>query len=105
VEVEVETLDEFKAALAAGADVIMLDDMTDGEVEEALRLRGERAALLEVSGGVTLERLHGGTLPPVDRVSAGALTHSARPVDLALYVRGVSEEEGDTGRGAQGAGR
>jgi nicotinate-nucleotide pyrophosphorylase (carboxylating) len=85
VEVEADTLDEVEAALAAGADIILLDNMSNQEMEDAVRLVGGRA-LLEASGGITLERLPSLAGLGVDFISVGALTHSAPAVDIALDV-------------------
>lgn len=86
IEVEVETLDQFDAALAAGCDIVMLDDMAPDEHTEAVRRRdAARSPMqLEVSGGVTLERVAAVAARGVDRISVGALTHSVRALDIAL---------------------
>ncbi|MEE4384056.1 MAG: nicotinate-nucleotide diphosphorylase (carboxylating), partial [Pseudomonadales bacterium] len=97
VEVEVESLEELEQALAAGADVIMLDEFTDEDLAEAVR-RTARRAKLEVSGSVTEERLAALVRTGVDYVSVGALTKHVRALDLSLRVRGerteASNEEG-----------
>jgi len=88
VEVEAATLDHVAEALSAGADVIMLDNMDDETVAEAVqRIAGK--ALVEVSGNVTEERIPTLALLGVDIVSVGALTHSARAVDISMRVKGV----------------
>jgi nicotinate-nucleotide pyrophosphorylase (carboxylating) len=85
IEVEVESLNEFREALSGAADIIMLDDMPMEEVEQAIALRGDLPVQIEVSGGVGEQTLS--ELPPgVDRVSSGALTHSAPLLDMALYI-------------------
>ncbi len=86
VEVEVENLDQFRHALESGADIIMLDDMDEGEVAEAVRLRGSRGIEIEVSGGVTLDRISRGFPRGVDRVSSGFLTHSAPALDISMKL-------------------
>jgi len=86
VEVEVTTLAQLDEAIAAGADLVLLDNMDDAQVTEAVRLARGRAQL-EVSGGVTLERLPRLAALGVDYVSMGALTHSARAMDLSLEIR------------------
>ncbi len=87
VEVEVETLQQFRRALEAGPDAILLDDMGREEIAEAVRLRGSaRTPALEVSGGVSLETVRGLAELGVDRISVGALTHSAPALDLALEM-------------------
>lgn len=87
VECEVETLAELREALAAGADSLLLDDMDDETLRKAVEVtgpKGQRRVSLEVSGGVTLERLPALAQIGVDLVSVGALTHSAPSVDLSL---------------------
>ncbi|MEW6486818.1 MAG: carboxylating nicotinate-nucleotide diphosphorylase [Thermodesulfobacteriota bacterium] len=83
IEVEVTNLQELREALDAGADAVLLDNMGLPEMAEAVRRTGGRA-LLEASGGVTEERLRVIAETGVDLISAGALTHSARAVDLSL---------------------
>jgi nicotinate-nucleotide pyrophosphorylase (carboxylating) len=88
IEVEVDTLAQLDQALAAGADIILLDNFSGADVEEAVRRVRTRSPrpLIEVSGGVTLARLPELARAGVDLVSVGALTHSARAVDLGLDV-------------------
>ncbi len=83
VEVEVTTLDEFDEALAAGADIVLLDNMDVPTIAEAVRRAGGRA-LLEASGGVSLETVRAIAETGVDLVSVGALTHSAGSLDISL---------------------
>ncbi|MDQ6769164.1 MAG: carboxylating nicotinate-nucleotide diphosphorylase [Gemmatimonadota bacterium] len=83
VEVECDSLDQVKAALDAGADVIMLDNMSLVELREAVKLVDGRA-VAEASGGVTLETVRRIAETGVDWISVGALTHSAPALDLAL---------------------
>ena len=83
VEVECDRLDQVRAALDAGADVIMLDNMGLMEMREAVKL-AEGRAVLEASGGVTLETVRRIAETGVNWISVGALTHSARALDLAL---------------------
>ncbi len=83
IECEVETEAQLVEALDAGADIIMLDNFDDERVARALKTVAGRA-IVEASGGITLERVHSlGTLG-VDVISVGALTHSSPSVDLAL---------------------
>ena len=83
IECEVDTLAQLEEALAAKADIVMLDNFTDDEVRDALALINSRA-IVEVSGGITLERVAAlGTLG-VDVISVGALTHSSPSSDLGL---------------------
>lgn len=83
VEVEVETLDMVDEAVAAGADIIMLDNMDNETMKEAVRRIGDKAQT-ECSGNVTKERLKEIAEIGVDFVSAGALTHSAPILDISL---------------------
>ena len=83
VEVEVETLDMVDEALAAGADIIMLDNMDNETMIEAVKRIGDKAQT-ECSGNVTKERLKEIAEIGVDFVSAGALTHSAPILDISL---------------------
>ncbi len=85
IEVETENLTQVKEAIEAGADVIMLDNMALGQIEEAVKLVGGRA-IIEVSGGVNLERIGQIARTGVDRISAGVLTQGAPPLDLSLEI-------------------
>ncbi len=85
VEVEATTLDEVEDALAAGADIIMLDNMDLEQIRRAVEVV-EHRALVEVSGGVTRQRLKALALTGVDLISIGALTHSAVAVDLSMNI-------------------
>ena len=83
VEVEVESLDELEQALAAGADIVMLDNFTVDQMREAVALSDGRA-LLEVSGNVTGETLRTFAETGVDYISVGALTKHVRALDLSM---------------------
>lgn len=85
IEVEVTTLDEVREALAAGADVIMLDNMTRDQVVEAMGVIGSQA-VVEVSGGIDRERARDLATLGVHIISVGALTHGARAVDLSMRI-------------------
>jgi nicotinate-nucleotide pyrophosphorylase (carboxylating) len=85
LEVECRTLDEVDEALAAGAPMIMLDNMSPDRLRAAVR-RVAGAARLEASGGVTLDTLREVASTGVDFVSVGALTHSAPALDLSLIL-------------------
>lgn len=85
IEVETETLEEVDQAVAGGADVILLDNMDLDTVEEAVRRIAGRS-LIEVSGMVNAERLEGLRAAGVQIISAGALTHQARAVDLSMRI-------------------
>ncbi len=89
VEVEVDSFEQLPEVLAAGADVVMLDNFTNEEVMEAARyIRAKRPdVLIELSGGMTLERLPSLQSLDIDLVSMGALTHGARSVDIGLDFR------------------
>ena len=83
IEVEVETLDMVKEAVLAGADIIMLDNMSHEQLKEAIEYINGRAEV-EVSGNVTKENIARLTDLGVDFISSGALTHSAPILDLSL---------------------
>ncbi len=83
IEVETENLDMVREAVDAGADIIMLDNMTPEEMEEAIRIIDGRAKT-ECSGNITKENIKTITALGVDYVSSGALTHSAPILDLSL---------------------
>jgi len=89
IEIEVTTLKQLAEAIEGGADVVMLDNMDDAQIREAVKLTAGRVPL-EVSGGVTLERLPRLAKLGVDFVSMGALTHSARAMDLSLEITAVA---------------
>jgi nicotinate-nucleotide pyrophosphorylase (carboxylating) len=83
VEVEADTLDQVEQALAAGADIVLLDNMSLEQLREAVTRCRDRA-LTEASGGVRLETARAVARSGVDFLSVGALTHSARWVDIGL---------------------
>ncbi|MBT8469550.1 MAG: carboxylating nicotinate-nucleotide diphosphorylase [Myxococcales bacterium] len=83
IECEVDTPGQLQEALAAGADIVMLDNFDDEQVGDALTLVGGRA-LVEVSGGITLDRVARLGALGVDVISVGALTHSSPACDLGL---------------------
>lgn len=85
IEVEVTNLAELSEALTSGAEIILLDNMSLEDMAEAVR-RTAGKALLEASGGVSEDRLRAIAETGVDLISAGALTHSARAMDLSLLV-------------------
>jgi nicotinate-nucleotide pyrophosphorylase (carboxylating) len=85
VEVECDTLDQVREALAAGADRILLDNMAPPRLREAVALTGGRTPL-EASGGVTLDTVRAIAETGVDFISIGALTHAARSLDVSLEV-------------------
>jgi nicotinate-nucleotide pyrophosphorylase (carboxylating) len=86
VEVEVDGLDMLREALEAGADLVLLDNFEPSEVAEAVALAGDRA-VLEVSGGVSLDTIADYAKAGPVLISVGRLTHSAPALDIALDVR------------------
>lgn len=87
VEVEVTNLGELDEALAAGAEVVLLDNMSPAQVEVAAARAHSRGVLVEVSGGITLATIADYARAGADLISVGALTHSAPAVDIGLDVR------------------
>ena len=87
IEVEVTNLGELDEALAAGAEIVLLDNMTPAQVEVAAARAHGRNVLVEVSGGVTLATVAAYARAGADLISVGALTHSAPAVDIGLDVR------------------
>jgi nicotinate-nucleotide pyrophosphorylase (carboxylating) len=85
VEVEVESVKQAREALSAGADIIMLDNMNVKDMRRVVKLVQGRA-LLEASGGVTLDNVRSVAETGVDLISVGALTHSAKALDISLEV-------------------
>ncbi|HEU5318934.1 MAG TPA: nicotinate-nucleotide diphosphorylase (carboxylating), partial [Chloroflexota bacterium] len=83
VEVETDSLDQVREAVEAGADAILLDNMSPDELREAVALIAGRA-VTEASGGVTLDTVRAVAETGVDLISVGALTHSAAALDLGL---------------------
>lgn len=87
VEVEVESLDELEQAITAGADIIMLDNFTVEQIQQAVVLTDKRAKL-EVSGNMTLETLKAYSQAGVDFISSGALTKNLQSIDLSMRFNG-----------------
>jgi len=85
VEVEVATVAEASEAVEAGADVVMLDNMSLADMREAVKSIGGRA-LIEASGGITLDNVRAVAETGVDSISIGALTHSVRALDISLEL-------------------
>jgi nicotinate-nucleotide pyrophosphorylase (carboxylating) len=85
VEVEVETVDQVDAALEAGADILLLDNMPLGIMRSVVQEVGDQA-MTEASGGITLEQVRAVAATGVDLISVGALTHSAMPMDISLTL-------------------
>ncbi len=86
IEVEVDTLHQLREVLDAGADLILLDNFTPAECEEAVALVAGRAAL-EASGRLTLDNAKAYATTGVDYLAVGALTHSSRILDIGLDLR------------------
>lgn len=85
IEVETRDLDEVREALATGAEIIMLDNMTCEMMKEAVEICGGKAKL-EASGGITLETLRAVAETGVDIISIGALTHSVTAFDISMKM-------------------
>ncbi len=86
IEVETRNLDELQEALAAGADIIMLDNMSPEIMKQAVEITAGRA-VLEASGGITDETLRAVAESGVDIISIGALTHSVKAFDISMYIK------------------
>lgn len=88
IEVEVENLAQLEEAIDAGADIVMLDNMEKGKMQEAVRrVRSqERHTLIEVSGGINLQNVREAAETGVDFISVGGLTHSAMSLNFALEM-------------------
>lgn len=89
LEIEVETLAQLDEALAAGADVVLLDNFRPADIATAVGKARDKA-LVEVSGGVTVDRIPELARAGVDVVSVGALTHSVRAADISLELEPVA---------------
>ena len=85
IEVETRNLDEVREALAAGAEIIMLDNMDCDTMRQAVEIVGGKAKL-EASGGITAETLRDVALTGVDIISLGALTHSVTAFDISMKL-------------------
>jgi nicotinate-nucleotide pyrophosphorylase (carboxylating) len=85
VEVEVSDIQQLRQALEAGIPIIMLDNMTNDEMRNAVSIAGGRA-LIEASGGITLDNVKGVAETGVDIISVGALTHSTKALDINLDI-------------------
>lgn len=89
IEVEVASQSQLRDALAAGAEVVMLDNMNPEEIRESVKLIRDQApkTTIEVSGGITLDNVREIAETGVDLISVGAITHSASAVDISLKIR------------------
>ena len=88
IEIEVETLEQLAEALAAGATMVLLDNMTLPMLREAVRINAGRA-VLEISGGVTLEGLRALAETGVDRISIGTLTKDVKAIDFSMRLQDI----------------
>jgi nicotinate-nucleotide pyrophosphorylase (carboxylating) len=86
VEVEVETLAQLEEALAAGAGMVLLDNMTPDQLRQAVRINASAVvpAVLEVSGGVRIDTVQAIAATGVDRISIGALTKDVKATDFSM---------------------
>jgi nicotinate-nucleotide pyrophosphorylase (carboxylating) len=94
IEIEAASLEQVREALQAGADIIMLDNMSPAQVKQCVALVSEtekekRRTLLEASGGITLTNVREYAETGVDLISIGALTHSAPAVDISFKIKAV----------------
>lgn len=90
IEVEVETLEEMKEAMACAPDIVLLDNMSISQLKNAVEIRTKynyNDILLDASGNITMENLADVAATGVDRISIGALTHSAKNFDLSLLIQ------------------
>ncbi|HNW03700.1 MAG TPA: nicotinate-nucleotide diphosphorylase (carboxylating), partial [Burkholderiaceae bacterium] len=86
IEIEVETLTQLEEALQAGARMVLLDNMELPILREAVRINAGQA-ILEISGGVTLESVHALAQTGVDRISIGALTKDVKATDFSMRLK------------------
>jgi nicotinate-nucleotide pyrophosphorylase (carboxylating) len=87
LEAECDRLDQVQEALEAGCTLILLDNMGVSDIEKAVELASSSDALLEASGGITLDNVRAIAETGVDYVAVGAITHSVRALDLGLDIR------------------
>ena len=85
IEVEADTLEEVQEAVDAGADYVLLDNMSNDEMSQAFAINSGKSKL-EASGGITLERIPSISRIGVDFISVGALTHSVKAIDISLDI-------------------
>ncbi|MBT8493934.1 MAG: nicotinate-nucleotide diphosphorylase (carboxylating), partial [Deltaproteobacteria bacterium] len=84
IEVEVDSVEQMHAAIAAGAEVVLLDNMTPEQVKSAASEAKSAGVKVEVSGGITLETVRAYAEAGADVISVGAVTHSAPAVDIGV---------------------
>ncbi len=92
IEVEVTDLHQLEEALEGGADIVLLDNMSVEEMAEAVRITGGRA-LLEASGGITIESVAAVAATGVDLISVGALTHSVKALDISMDITAIRQPD------------
>jgi nicotinate-nucleotide pyrophosphorylase (carboxylating) len=98
IEVEIESLDDLEAVIAAGADIVLLDNMPPALLAQAVSRRdracaaGGRPVLLEASGGITLLSIRAVAESGVERISTGALTHSVQALDLSMRCSAIGAD-------------
>ena len=85
IEAEAKTLNEVREAVAEGVDILLLDNMTLPQIRQAVKI-AKGKCLLEISGGVNLKNVRGYAATGVERISIGALTHSAPSVDISFEI-------------------
>lgn len=85
IEVETSNINQVREALKSGADIIMLDNMTPDKIKKAVKIIDSKA-MTEASGGINLDNIGEYAKTGVDYISVGALTHSAKSLDIGLYV-------------------
>ena len=88
IEIEVETLAQLEEALDAGAKMVLLDNMDLPTLREAVRINADRA-ILEISGGVTLDTLRALAETGVDRISIGTLTKDVKATDFSMRLKDI----------------
>jgi nicotinate-nucleotide pyrophosphorylase (carboxylating) len=87
VEIEADTLEQVRLLCdLRGIDIILLDNMTNDQLRQAVEIRGAKKILLEASGGVNLDTVAAIAATGIDQISVGALTHSARAIDLSMEI-------------------
>jgi nicotinate-nucleotide pyrophosphorylase (carboxylating) len=87
VEIEADTLEQVRLLCdLRGVDIILLDNMSNDQLREAVQIRGTKQIVLEASGGVNLDTVAAIAATGIDQISVGALTHSARAIDLSMEI-------------------
>ena len=87
VEIEADTLDQVRLLCdLRGVDIVLLDNMSNDQLRQAVQIRGDKKIVLEASGGVNLDTVASIAATGIDQISVGALTHSARAIDLSMEV-------------------